>query len=146
MEFVHVWIGRQIRILGKKSNAYFHRPSSRATSRNLSFQQGEAWIFNHEFHVSYRKLNGVCWNKYVYVNSTWSEVEIHNKRRKRKRGNIETTYTVENGLNVNLASTYMNSYGNNQDGVDTEVQNRMTQDGDPTCVHVTKFNDPRSCW
>lgn len=38
---------------------------------------------------------------------------------------------------------YMNSNGNNQDGIDTKIENRMNQDGDPTGVHVAEFNHPR---
>lgn len=38
---------------------------------------------------------------------------------------------------------YMNSNGNNQDCVDTEIQDCMDQDGDPTSIHVPKLYHPR---
>lgn len=39
---------------------------------------------------------------------------------------------------------YMNSNGNNQDGIDTKIQDGMNQDGDPTSVHVAELDHPRS--
>lgn len=60
--------------------------------------------------------------------------------------NFRTVETLFKTVGINLASMYMNSYGNNQDCVDTKVQNRMNQNGDPTGVHVAELNEPRSCW
>ncbi|KZV17292.1 hypothetical protein F511_18233 [Dorcoceras hygrometricum] len=40
---------------------------------------------------------------------------------------------------------YVNSNGNNQDGVNTEVQNRMNQDRYATCIHVAELDHPSPC-
>lgn len=40
---------------------------------------------------------------------------------------------------------YMNSYGDDQDGVDTKVQNGVNEDGDSAGVHVSELDDPCSC-
>lgn len=40
---------------------------------------------------------------------------------------------------------YMNSNCNNQDGVDTKIQDGMNQDGDATSVHVAELDHPRPC-
>lgn len=44
---------------------------------------------------------------------------------------------------LSSTSMYMNSNSNNQDCVDTKIQNGMNQYGDATCVHVAELDHPR---
>lgn len=41
---------------------------------------------------------------------------------------------------------YVDANGDDQDGVDTQVQNGVNEDGDSAGVHVSELNDSCSCW
>lgn len=48
-------------------------------------------------------------------------------------------------LKCSLTSTYVDANGNSQDSKDTEINNSMDQNRDPTGVHVSELHYPRSC-